>query len=87
MMRRIRDRIDKMLQADCALSSLVAMEAALDDDRFEVRGLPVQAPVTPDSGTRTAAFKGAASPDMEGHAAGSTQRLGGGIMGGAGALC
>lgn len=33
---RIRDAIDKMLQKDCVLSSLVAMEAALNDERFEV---------------------------------------------------
>ena len=39
---RIRDTIDKMLQKDCVLSSLVAMEAALNDERYEV-GCPIHA--------------------------------------------
>lgn len=34
---RIRDKIDKMMQKDRALSLLIAMESALEDDRFEVR--------------------------------------------------
>lgn len=36
---RIRDKIDKMMQKDRALSLLIAMESALEDDRFEV-GIP-----------------------------------------------
>ena len=36
-MCRIRDKIDKMMQKDRALSLLIAMESALEDDRFEVR--------------------------------------------------
>ena len=35
-LRRIRDKIDKMMQKDRALSLLIAMESALEDDRFEV---------------------------------------------------
>ena len=35
-MCRIRDKIDKMMQKDRALSLLIAMESALEDERFEV---------------------------------------------------
>lgn len=34
---RIRDKIDKILKSDVVLSSLVAMNAALQDNRFDVR--------------------------------------------------
>ena len=37
---RIRDKIDKLMQKDRALSLLVAMESALEDGRFEVRNTP-----------------------------------------------
>ena len=36
-MCRIRDKIDKLMQKDRALSLLVAMESALEDERFEVQ--------------------------------------------------
>lgn len=37
MLCRIRDQVDKMLASDRALSLLVAMESALDDNRYEVQ--------------------------------------------------
>ena len=40
-MCRIRDKIDKLMQKDRALSLLVAMESALEDERFEVRNASI----------------------------------------------
>ena len=41
---RIRDKIDKILKSDIVLSSLVAMNAALQDNRFDVRPRWLQGP-------------------------------------------